>query len=172
MSKPSSVPPLLWPAMMAILVGVIAAGWYWATVPENTVGNALPTADVIAPSAIQASSAATSLQPPGGPTVAATASSPEAPITATEPTSPGLQPSKSPSPVVTIKENVTNPTPEELAAIPPPPEAAAAMKAGPPPDVLRGMQNPPMHMLQGINNPPPEFKHALNPGGRRPPPSK
>lgn len=155
--------------MLVILIGVMAAGWHWATAPENTVGDALPAADVIAPSAIQASPTATPLQPPGGSDVAAPASPPEAPGTAPEPTSPGLQPSKSASPVVTIKENVTNPTPEEPAAIPPPPEAVAAMKAGPPPDVLRGMQSPPQHLIQGAKMTPPEFKRALNPPGGSPP---
>lgn len=178
MRKEESSHPLLWPLILLVLIGVIAAGWYWAgssnggipvsqggvlsrsqPIPVAGTGSvpilnhpAAASDDAVAPS---------TRQPPSRDATAAPVT--QTSVSQAEPTA---------SPITTIKEEVKNPTPEELAAIPPPPEAAAAMKAGPPPDILRGMQNPPLHMLQGLKNPPPEFNHALNPGGSPPAPAK
>lgn len=159
---------------MVILVAVIAAGWYWAdsngsadiTPNARSDGNTqslraggMPSAALSNPQ--MGSTAAGQMQLPTK-AVEAAQTTTNAPTAAT--------PANVTVPPPLISEQVRNPTPEELAAIPPPPEAVAAMKAGPPPDVLRGMQNPPQHLLQGLKNPPPWVKHALNPPGSPPPP--
>lgn len=175
MRDSSSIHLLRWPVLLVILIAVIAAGWYWADSSGSADTSSNARSDGNTPS-LRAGGTPTvpSLNPQFGSTTPGKMQPPanamEAAQTTTNPAT-ATTPAKVTAPPPLISEQVRNPTPEELAAIPPPPEAAAAMKAGPPPDVLRGMQNPPQHLLQGLKNPPPWVKNALNPPGSPPPPS-
>lgn len=168
---------LLWPAMAVPLIGVIAIGWRWAAAPAQMQKQ--PASVPIASETktrIPGTQPSTASTPPMAKSYVSTVASDPASVQSSATAkgrSPGFTPTAAPvnptPPVATIREEVKDLTPEELAAIPPPPEAQAAMKAGPPPDILRGMQNPPMQYLQGLKHPPPEFKNALNPPGTPPP---
>lgn len=173
-TSPSQAPgsPVL--LFVVILFGVVIAGWYWAgsghhiqDSPETRRSGGdrtplLPRADPSPPVPVPIPAMTV---PGAGPQIGRG----DATLVTPQPPTISSQNATTPPSTGAIRPNSKAATPEEIAAVPPPPEAVAAMKAGPPPDVLRGMQNPPQHMIQGMKMTPPEFKHALNPPGRSPP---